>query len=132
MDIYKYLIEDLGIDKHSPNKKGQILLSLAAMEGHLPIVSYLLEVNSKYHDYTINMLTPLHHAAYNGHLHIVKYLMESKPNMYFSSPSASPLHSAASNGSLSILLKTDNVILMLLTRMVILPCIKLLSTDIQK
>ena len=101
--VVQYLIRERKMDKdsHYPILKRSIL-NMAASQGHLDVVSYLLEEGSRHLDQNLN--TPLQWAAANGHLDLVKYLMTSYPGMYSSSPNTPPpLVLAAMKGDINIL-----------------------------
>lgn len=79
------------------------MLHIAAREGHLSIVQYLIkcraEINAADHDGA----TPLFWATQNGHVEIVKFLVQqgAKVNVT-TSTGDTPLHIAAQKGHLSI------------------------------
>jgi ankyrin repeat protein len=86
-------------------RKGCNLLYVAAFQGHLDIVRFL--VNEAKAD--VNLLdagscTPLYAAASKGHLAIVKFLVESEANVFIADTGGwSPLHVAVSNGHYEVL-----------------------------
>ena len=101
LHILKYLIEELKMDANSSNPKtGKTPLTAAATHGHLPIVSYLLDIGCDPLDHQSS--TPLHCAAGCGHLDIVKYLMTSYREMYSMNPFILPLEGATTKGQLAI------------------------------
>ena len=111
LHILKYLINEQNMDK---NSYGCFYnpLSLAALSGHLSVVTYLLEIDSECLDR--DRMTPLHYASIEGHLEIVKYLLSSYPSM-FSLNKASPLYLAISKGKLEIvkyMLETNHNIIL--------------------
>ena len=71
-----------GVDINIWDKNGYTALTYAAEQGHLEIVSYLLENGAwvePHEDYdTYN--TPLMVAVQNGHFEVVKKLIESRAN----------------------------------------------------
>jgi len=76
--ILNFLITE-GADIDATGKDGRTMLHLAAENGHVEIVRYLVEekgldINAKYKD----RYTPLHFAVENGHVEIVRYLVEEK------------------------------------------------------
>ena len=56
-------------------------LHLAAINGHLSVVEYLVnqkaDINTKDKEYR----TPLHYGAQNGHLSVVEYLVNHKADI---------------------------------------------------
>lgn len=78
--LFPYLINELMMDHNAPNNDGLTPLSIAAIEGHLNIVSHLLHIERTVH-YDRKSRTPMYYAAGAGHIHIVKYLMEYDPKM---------------------------------------------------
>lgn len=99
LHILQYLINELEIDKNSYNPESlETPLCAAAICGHLPVLTYLLEIGSDHFDR--RCVTPLHHAANNGKMEIVKYLMTKHPNMYSFHPVITPLGMATLNGDL--------------------------------
>ena len=100
LQICKYFIERLQVEKDLKDCNGKTPLFIAAFTGQLPCVKYLLKIGWKHFDEKKN--TPLHSAAAEGHLDVVKYLMDHHSNMYTSHPSKSPLYLATKHGQLDI------------------------------
>lgn len=96
--VLQYLIETIEMDKNESNSNGHTPLDVAATEGRLPVVQYLLQIGSKYG----SSFSPLHVAASNGYLDMVKYLMMSYLQMYFSHTSMTPFFLACKAGHLDI------------------------------
>ena len=76
-------------DKCDPAFEDNYTIRLAAQEGHLDVVKYLMGFNSKYgidpaaqHNFAIRC------AARGGHLDVVKYLMEEVYSKYDIDPAA--------------------------------------------
>ena len=98
--ILKYLINELKMDKNSLCFSNLTLVNWAAANGHLPAVSFLLEIGSD--DLDGDSLSPLNYAASNGHLEIVKFLMTAHTNMYSLNPDMPPLYGAVEYGHLNV------------------------------
>ena len=96
--VLQYLIETAKMDKNTLNSYGRTPLDVAAKNGLLPVIQYLLQIGSKYG----SPFSPLHAAAYFGYLDVVKYLITSYFKMFFSHPSRSPLFLACEAGHLDI------------------------------
>ena len=75
-------------------------LHMAAQEGHLDIVRYLVERGADFNQADKWGQTPLHAAAYNGHIEVVRYLIEGKGADFNLADrwNQTPLHLAACYG----------------------------------
>lgn len=93
-------IEDGRVDIDAQDILEQTALSKASMEGHLPLVEWLLEKGAE-----PNTGRPLHGASRNGHLPVVKHLLENAAKVNITDPRHylyTPLHEATSKGHLAI------------------------------
>ena len=96
------LISEFNCDPNSQGwKSNRIPLHVAAQEGHLHIVKYLIEekrCNPSCQD--ANKITPLYLASMKGHLDTVKYLTVDKncDPAVRDDQNMTPLHIAAHNG----------------------------------
>merc|ERR1711884_1007199 len=71
LELVKQLVINLE-DKNPKDEKGITPLQLAAGNGHLHIVEYLLQhIEGDINPSDSNGFTPLHDAAFNGHLNVV-------------------------------------------------------------
>ena len=96
------LVDELGCDPIRPNTKKQTALQIAVIEGHLPVVKYLIEDKKCITNDDKN--TILHDSASFGHLHILKYLINEQ-NMDKNSYGClyNPLSLAALSGHFQLL-----------------------------
>ena len=107
--VKELLTENVDIE-NADNVLGNTLLHLAAAEGHLSMVIYLLDRGANIHAKTkipFDYFTPLHLASHEGHLKIVIYLLERGADIHGVPQNASfgyitPLHLAARKGYLEI------------------------------
>lgn len=65
---------------NTPNLRKAI--KLAAKNGHLKVVKYLVEEHNAAVDFPPHEDAPLHVAIENGHLEVVKYLVEQRANLF--------------------------------------------------
>ena len=80
-------------------------LYIAAQEGHLKVVRFLVESGANQDQGMADPgITPLYIAAQNGHLEVVRFLVESGANIdqVWTDTGAAPLVIAAQKGQLSI------------------------------
>ena len=78
-------------------------LHLAAREGHIEVVSFLIEAGAEINTKNENYITPLHIAAANGHTAIVEALIAANANIEAKNISDwTPLHIAALRGHTAI------------------------------
>ena len=80
--LVRYLVEVVKMDQNIPNNDGLTTLSIAAKEGYLNIVSYLLKLLKNTVEYDRRSRTAMFCAVDYGHLDIVKHLMSVNPRMY--------------------------------------------------
>ncbi|XP_075177270.1 CARD- and ANK-domain containing inflammasome adapter protein-like [Anomaloglossus baeobatrachus] len=87
-----------GSDVNAVNSSGETLLHVAASNGHVPVIEFLLSKGAKVDAKDKKRRTPLHRAAENGHLEAAKVLLRAGANIYsLDNDSQSPLHLAAQN-----------------------------------
>ena len=101
LHVLQYFLEKSLMDNDLIECNGRTLLSIAAYEGHLSCVKYLLKIGCKHYDK--HQDTALHRATAGGHLDIVKYLMDHHSNMYSLNPFLSPLFVAIKYNHLDII-----------------------------
>ncbi|XP_044158313.1 CARD- and ANK-domain containing inflammasome adapter protein-like [Bufo gargarizans] len=87
-----------GSNVNAVNSSGETLLHVAASNGHVPVIEFLLSKGAKVDAKDKKRRTPLHRAAENGHIEAARVLLQAGANMYsLDSDSQSPLHLAAQN-----------------------------------
>ncbi|XP_063795336.1 CARD- and ANK-domain containing inflammasome adapter protein-like [Pseudophryne corroboree] len=94
------LLESLlkGSDVNAVNSSGETLLHVAASNGHVPVIEYLLAKGAKVDAKDRKQETALHRAAENGHTEAVRVLLRAGANIYsLDNDSQSPIHLAARN-----------------------------------
>jgi len=71
-------------------------LQLAAQEGHLPVMEFLVENGAQIDLKTVSEAPPLNHAILYGHIHAVKFLLEAGARVDIGDHNGwQPLHHAA-------------------------------------
>ncbi|XP_068263242.1 CARD- and ANK-domain containing inflammasome adapter protein-like [Nyctibius grandis] len=98
-------------DVHALNSSSETLLHVAAANGHLMIMEYLISKGAKIDVKDEKGRTPLHRAAEKGHGEAVKVLLQRGASMYsLDTEGKTPLHLAAQNNhshTLKVLLKEE-------------------------
>ena len=95
-------LETSGVES-SLDRKGSSALHLAAVEGHLNLVKFLVEQGAEVEVTNNDGFTPLHAAAAKGYMEIVKFLVEQGAGIEVTSNDGStPLHMAAENDHIEI------------------------------
>ncbi|XP_053549194.1 CARD- and ANK-domain containing inflammasome adapter protein-like [Bombina bombina] len=90
------------------NQNGDTLLHVAAANGQVPVIEFLISKGAKVDANDKNQRTPLHRAAQNGHAEAVRVLLRAGANIYsLDSDSQTSLHLAVKNNH-------DNVVKILL------------------
>ena len=90
-----------GADKDKARDTGASPLYIAAEQGHLAVVQYLLEHGADKDKATNEGGTPIYMAAQNGYLAVVQCLLEQRAAIdRASNEGATPLFIAAQNGHL--------------------------------
>ncbi|XP_069594215.1 CARD- and ANK-domain containing inflammasome adapter protein-like [Ranitomeya imitator] len=85
-------------DVNVVNSSGETLLHVAASNGHVPVIEFLLSKGAKVDAKDKKRRTPLHRAAENGHVEAARVLLRAGANIYsLDNDSHSPLHLAAQN-----------------------------------
>nr|XP_014347992.1 PREDICTED: ankyrin-1-like isoform X2 [Latimeria chalumnae] len=99
-----YLEEVLKINNiNEANTLNETLLHIAAANGHISVIQYLIEKGTKTDVRDSKGRSPLHRAAENGHVNAVKTLLQAGADIYaFNKESKAPLHVAAQNSHFSI------------------------------
>ncbi|XP_072277282.1 CARD- and ANK-domain containing inflammasome adapter protein-like [Pyxicephalus adspersus] len=69
-------------DINAVNSSGETLLHVAASNGHVPVIEYLISKGAKVDAKDKKRRTPLHRAAGNGHEEAVKVLLRAGANIY--------------------------------------------------
>ncbi|KAF9469007.1 hypothetical protein BDZ94DRAFT_1245146 [Collybia nuda] len=72
-----WLVEDCGAMPDLEDREGETALHKAALNGHMPVVSYLLPDRADVHARDADGWTALHNACSKGYLDIVRWLCES-------------------------------------------------------
>ncbi|EKM80171.1 hypothetical protein AGABI1DRAFT_91442 [Agaricus bisporus var. burnettii JB137-S8] len=108
------IVEECGAMPDLEDREGETALHKVALNGHMPIVSYLLPSKADVHARDADGWTALHNACSKGYLDIVKYLCEkggastpvdSVPGVDVRSKDGwTPLMNAASKGHLPVVL----------------------------
>ena len=104
MKMVTPLIDVFHVDKDTRTINGETSLHLAAANGHMDVVKYLIEKLCDKNARANDDLTPLHYAASCGKLDIVKYLIEEvgvQMDVYHKLGGA-PIHEAAQKGQLPV------------------------------
>lgn len=94
------LLESLlkNCDVNAVNSSGETLLHVAASNGHVPVIEYLISKGAKVDAKDGKRRTPLHRAAEKGHEEAVKVLLRAGANIYSQdADSLTPLHLAVQN-----------------------------------
>ena len=103
LEMVKVLVNELGCDPIRPNTVQQTALQIAVVEGHLPVLKYLIEDKKCITSGDKSVI--LHYSAMYGHLHILKYLINEQnmdKNCYSYGCLYNPLSLAALSGHLSV------------------------------
>lgn len=103
LDIVKMLVEH-GADVNSAGPGKQPPVRVAARNGRLKVLKYLIEKGANFEDKTANDgATPLEGAASKGHLDIVKFLVEKGANVnHQDNDKDTPIGEAAVNGHFEV------------------------------
>ena len=76
INIVQYLVEECSVDINKQDKEGSTPISLAAQEGHLTVVEYLIKKRCDPLQRNDIGCTPADVAVAGGHLSVVKYFRE--------------------------------------------------------
>ncbi|KAM8930209.1 CARD- and ANK-domain containing inflammasome adapter protein-like [Pelodytes ibericus] len=86
------------------NPSGETLLHIAAANGHVHVVEFLIGKGAKIEVKDSKKRTPLHRAAENGHAEEVRVLLRAGANIYcLDSDAQTPVHLAARNNHQKVL-----------------------------
>ncbi|XP_018413383.1 PREDICTED: ankyrin-3-like [Nanorana parkeri] len=85
-------------DVNAVNSSGETLLHVAASNGHVPVIRFLISKGAKVDAKDRKRRTPLHRAAENGHEEAVKVLLQAGANIYSQDTDClTPMHLAVQN-----------------------------------
>lgn len=103
LEMVKVLVDELGCDPIRPNKNTvrQTALQIAVIEGHFPVLKYLIEDKKCITSSDRSTIILLHYSAMYGHLHILKYLINEQnmdKNSHFPMLGSNPLKFAVISG----------------------------------
>lgn len=100
--MYDYFFSQKTLD--IVNKDNGSPLTLAAMQGHVSVVQFLMPKVVSLNNKTSEGCTAIFLAAMNGHDHVVKLLLKAKADPLISreEDNASPIWIAAANGHLEV------------------------------
>lgn len=93
---------DLGKSLDYYFERDEESLCLAAKQGRLDRVKYLIEYGVNVNARDDNGYTPLHAAAYGGYLDVIKYLIEKGADVNADNNGYTPLHTAANTDHLDV------------------------------
>ena len=105
LDLIKILVNEFACDVNAKSTDGTPALGLAASQGHLDVVQYLIENGANTKAIDNEGLTALHIAADCGQTHIVSYLLDQEPELIDTITSRN--HTQAQT-ALHIAARTDN------------------------
>ena len=104
LERVKLLLLEQGFDKEKADNRGNNTpLNLAACNGHIEVVRFLVEQGAHKETTDCYGMTPLNNAVRNGHLDVARYLLEQGANMEKTDNNGRTLlHSAAMYGYLDM------------------------------
>ncbi|XP_045826697.1 protein VAPYRIN-LIKE-like [Trifolium pratense] len=84
IDIVKFLLEIFSeeLDVNSTNTESKTPIHVAAMEGHVSVIQFLVSIGANPNAVDSQKWTPLHHAASRNHLKAVEFLLENSDVKY--------------------------------------------------
>ncbi|XWS73658.1 hypothetical protein CRYUN_Cryun02cG0147600 [Craigia yunnanensis] len=93
-----------GVSLDSKDSEGRTALHMAAANGHLGIVEYLIGNGADVNASNVENNTPLHWACLNGHVEVVKKLVLSGANVsLLNSHERTPIDEAVSMGKMDVI-----------------------------
>ncbi|XVF04858.1 hypothetical protein REPUB_Repub05bG0121500 [Reevesia pubescens] len=94
----------MGVSLDSKDSQGRTALHMAAANGHLDMVEYLIGSGADVNASNVENNTPLHWACLNGHVEVVKKLVLSGANLsLLNSHERTPLDEAVSMGKMDVI-----------------------------
>uniref|UniRef100_A0A0E0JC09 Uncharacterized protein n=1 Tax=Oryza nivara TaxID=4536 RepID=A0A0E0JC09_ORYNI len=97
LEICKFLVEESGLDVNSGSHRGETPILLAACDGDINVLIYLLDHGGDPAIPNAVGFTPLHYAAEYGHVDIVRLLLSKGVHVDPLNYSGAPLHLATAN-----------------------------------
>ncbi|XP_058770243.1 protein VAPYRIN-LIKE-like [Vicia villosa] len=84
IDVVKFLFDYFGdeLDVNSVNSESKTPTHMAAMEGHVSVIEFLVSVGANPNAVDSKNWTPLHHAASRNHYKAVEFLLEHSDVKY--------------------------------------------------
>ncbi|KAL2456208.1 GA-binding protein subunit beta-2 like [Abeliophyllum distichum] len=97
-------IASAGVSLDSKDPQGRTALHMAAANGHLDIIEYLLCNGADINASNVEKNTPLHWACLNGHIEVVKHLILAGANVsLLNSHERTPMDEAISRGKMDMI-----------------------------
>uniref|UniRef100_A0A0D3HWG6 Uncharacterized protein n=1 Tax=Oryza barthii TaxID=65489 RepID=A0A0D3HWG6_9ORYZ len=97
LEICKFLVEESGLDVNSGSHRGETPILLAACDGDINVLIYLLDHGGDPAIPNAGGFTPLHYAAEYGHVDVVRLLLSKGVHVDPLNYSGAPLHLATAN-----------------------------------
>jgi hypothetical protein len=85
---------------------GYTALHEAALNGHLPVVKFILETGADIDHAAVNGDTPLHDAAENGHIEVVSFLLQAGANRIVKNMEGNTAYDVANSARIRSLLES--------------------------
>ncbi|XP_078171686.1 ankyrin repeat family protein [Carex rostrata] len=93
----------IGFPLDSKDSQGRTALHMAAANGHLAIVDYLIKNGADVNVTNLEKNTPLHWACLNGHMEVIKALIIAGANVsVLNSHERTPVDEAVCKGKLEV------------------------------
>ncbi|XP_044506714.1 ankyrin repeat-containing protein P16F5.05c-like [Mangifera indica] len=97
-------LESAGVSLYSKDSQGRTALHMAAANGHLGIVDYLVSRERDVNASNEEKNTPLHWDCLNGHIEVVKLLILAGANVsMLNSHERTPMDEAVSRGKMDVI-----------------------------
>ncbi|EEE53547.1 hypothetical protein OsJ_36759 [Oryza sativa Japonica Group] len=97
LEICKFLVEESGLDVNSGSHRGETPILLAACDGDINVLIYLLDHGGDPAIPNAGGFMPLHYAAEYGHVDVVRLLLSKGVHVDPLNYSGAPLHLATAN-----------------------------------